>query len=253
MKRIRKMLEGQIFQTTFAVIGVYVFIALIGGHEGIRNSLLALAVLSSLAHQLWVAFFWRVQLHSELFRGAETPTFAVYRVGFVLLALLRFVAIVLVSRLDAGSLALAAPLRIGGAALLLALSAYGMYSVIRYFGVNRAFGSDHFFPEVRDLGFVRQRHVFGHGPFYLHRPGAAGVEGRDGDSTLPSCSSLGPLLLHGADRPGGDLRSRVIATGTLFPSHRCPDSRSPGNGRRCATTNWESCSQFVVALTPPQE
>jgi hypothetical protein len=156
MKRIRKMLEGQIFQTTFAIIGVYVFIALIGGHEEIRNSLLALAVLSSLAHQLWVAFFWRVQLHSKLFRGAETAAFAVYRVGFVLLALLRFVAIVLVSRLDAGSLARAAPLRIGGAALLLALSAYGMYSVIRYFGVNRAFGSDHFFPEVRDLGFVRQ-------------------------------------------------------------------------------------------------
>jgi hypothetical protein len=57
MKRIRKMLEGQIFQTTFALIGVYVFVALIGEHERIGRSSLVLAVLSSLAHQLWVAFF----------------------------------------------------------------------------------------------------------------------------------------------------------------------------------------------------
>jgi hypothetical protein len=156
MKRIRKMLEGQVFQTTFAIIGVYVFIALVGEHEEMGRSLLVLAVLSSLAHQLWAAFFWRVQLHSELFRGAETPAFAVYRVGFVLLSLLRVASIVLVSFLDQESLALSAASRLGGAALLVALSAYGMYSVIRYFGVNRAFGSDHFFPEVRDLGFVRQ-------------------------------------------------------------------------------------------------
>lgn len=156
MKRMRKILEGQVFQTTFALVGIFIFIALVGEHGNIDRSLLVLAVLSSLAHQLWVAFFWRVQLHTDLFRGAETTAFAVYRVGFVLLALLRGAAIVLVSFLDTGSLALPATLTIGVAALLLALSAYGMYSVIRYFGVNRAFGSDHFFPEVRSLGFVRK-------------------------------------------------------------------------------------------------
>lgn len=155
MTRLGKILEGQIFQTLFALIGVYLFIDLVGEHANIGRIVLIFAVLSSLVHQLWVAFFWRVQLHSDLFRGAETAVFAAYRIGFVVLSLFRIAFIIQLSYLDRGSLVLASTLKIGIAAILFALSVYGMYSVIRYFGLNRAFGSDHFFPEVRSQGLVR--------------------------------------------------------------------------------------------------
>ena len=42
------------------------------------------------------------------------------------------------------------------ASLLLIVSIYTFYSVIRYFGMDRAAGLDHFDLEVRELPFVRE-------------------------------------------------------------------------------------------------
>ncbi|MBN2556399.1 MAG: hypothetical protein JXA97_10715 [Anaerolineales bacterium] len=57
---------------------------------------------------------------------------------------------------DAGSLAFPAWLRLALAILLLVPAAYTMWSVLRYFGVDRALGGDHFRLAYREMDFVRE-------------------------------------------------------------------------------------------------
>lgn len=64
MKNLGKILEGQIFQTMIPVIGVGVFVTMIEEHQTINSDLLILAMLSSLAHQLWVVFLRRPPVKS---------------------------------------------------------------------------------------------------------------------------------------------------------------------------------------------
>lgn len=64
MKNLGKILEGQIFQTMIPVIGVGVFVTMIEEHQTINSDLLILAMLSSLAHQLWVVFLRRSPVKS---------------------------------------------------------------------------------------------------------------------------------------------------------------------------------------------
>jgi len=57
---------------------------------------------------------------------------------------------------DAGSLGFAPALRFGVAGVLLIPGVFSMWSVLRYFGADRALGGDHFRLKYREMPFVRE-------------------------------------------------------------------------------------------------
>lgn len=100
--------------------------------------------------QFWIAICWRLEFHqqtlSKLFGQAG---FLIFRVGFVTFGALRFLPLFPISFLTVNTLPIPNGLRL----ILIILSTpfilWGMYSVAFYFGLNRAFGADHFDPSYR--------------------------------------------------------------------------------------------------------
>lgn len=116
-----------------------------------------LAIGLAIAHQLFVWFCWRTELHgSRLTRTFGHLGFPLYAVGFSILALLRTAAVFVVAISNQGTLpgnTFALKLI---ALILLAPAAYLFYSVKRYFGFKRAFGIDHFDSRYRSMPFERR-------------------------------------------------------------------------------------------------
>ena len=109
-----------------------------------------------IAHQIFVWFCWRTELHRELIsRLFGRFGFTLYAAVFGLFIVLRLVSISALSVASRNSLPIDhATLR--RIAILIALPvAYLMYSVVRYFGVLRACGADHFNDTYRSKPFVR--------------------------------------------------------------------------------------------------
>jgi hypothetical protein len=106
-------------------------------------------VLTAVLHQSYVWLTWRLELHAGLltrvFRDAAFPLF---KAGFAVLALSRLLILPLAVA-NRGTLQLPGVVRWGASAAFLALSGYLFYSVLRYFGIDRATGADHFDPEAR--------------------------------------------------------------------------------------------------------
>ena len=108
-----------------------------------------------IAHQVYVWLAWRC----ELCFGAVTKRFgvrgfAVYEIAFFVLFLSRPVSLVLLAIADHDSFELSIPAR-GVICLILGLPAvYTFYSVIRYFGMARAAGIDHFDESYRNKTLV---------------------------------------------------------------------------------------------------
>ena len=105
-------------------------------------------------HQIFVWLAWRVELASA--GTSKTIGFRGYLVIFFVLFAGRFVSLIALGWLDRGSLDLPVVPRVVAAVLLLLPSIYAMYSVMRYFGMSRAAGVDHFDPRYRDLPMVRE-------------------------------------------------------------------------------------------------
>jgi hypothetical protein len=110
-----------------------------------------------IAHQLFVWFCWRTELH----RGLLSRLFG--RHGFVIYA--AFFTVFLGGRLfvvTALSIAsrdtlIANTLALKSLAVVIAIPvAFLMYSVVRYFGILRAYGADHFDPSYRSKPIVRE-------------------------------------------------------------------------------------------------
>ena len=113
-----------------------------------------IAVSFPIVHQVFVWLAWRLEL-----RSAETSKiigFQGYLVVFFLLFGGRFVSLFALAWADRGSLHLGAFPRISITGISTFLGIYAMYSVLRYFGLKRAAGADHFDPQYRDMPFVRQ-------------------------------------------------------------------------------------------------
>jgi hypothetical protein len=119
-----------------------------------------IAVEIPIAHQIYVWFCWRTELHhgliTRMFGGAG---FAIYAAGFTVLFVGRLVAVIALAISSHDTLPLAPallkllkPL----AVVLLIPTIYLAYSVARYFGILRAFGADHFDEAYRLKPFVRQ-------------------------------------------------------------------------------------------------
>jgi hypothetical protein len=111
------------------------------------------AVAVPVAHQTYVWICWRLELvHSRAI--SRTIGFAGYRAVFFFLIVARLVPFVPLAWANRDSLNLPLPARLVLGALLLAPSAYAMYSVARYFGMSRAAGADHFDERYRNMPLV---------------------------------------------------------------------------------------------------
>ena len=107
-----------------------------------------------IVHQVFVWLSWRLELRSEL--TSKIIGFRGYLVFFFLLFIGRFVSLFALAWVDRGSLNLVFVQRISVTGIFTVLGIYAMYSVLRYFGLKRAAGADHFDPRYRDIPFVRQ-------------------------------------------------------------------------------------------------
>ncbi len=119
---------------------------------------LLLAVLSPIIHQLYVMACWRIELYTHaITKRFGKKGFEMYKAGFALLILSRLVTIVLLAFSNRDTLPVSDALSWGLSLLFLIPVIYLFYSVARYFGMDRAFGIDHFYPEkIMDEPFVKK-------------------------------------------------------------------------------------------------
>lgn len=144
-----------------------------------------LAVAIPVAHQAYVWLVWRLQLHfrlpQRLLGHAALP---VYGAGFMVLFGSRILALIGLAVADAGSLSAPKSLLDLLAVVLAVPTAYLMYSVIRYFGLRRALGADHFEAAYRTMPMVKQgiyrytdNGMYAFGFLGLYIPGLAWASG----------------------------------------------------------------------------
>ena len=104
-----------------------------------------IAIASPIIHQLFVLICWRLELyHQSISKTIGKSAFSIYKVGFAILILSRPITITLLALSNAETFNLDSFSTYTFALLLFIPSAYLFYSVKRYFGINRAFGEDHF-------------------------------------------------------------------------------------------------------------
>ena len=149
-----------------ALIVLLVGLAMLGGFYPVRSGQLWgittpvwywLAATIAIAHQLYVWFCWRTQLHGSLLtRVLGTGGFPLYAVGFSILGIARVVLVFTLAISNRDTLQ-ANPSALKLLALITLVPAiYLFYSVKRYFGFRRAFGIDHFDESYRSFPFVRK-------------------------------------------------------------------------------------------------
>lgn len=120
--------------------------ALSGSFLGLpTGTWLVLAVLFPILHQLYVVVMWRGELYyAWLSRALGDKAFTVWGVGFMILFLARPATVLALGIANQGSLPLPLWLNLPLIAACLAVTGYMAYSFVRYFGVERALGMDHF-------------------------------------------------------------------------------------------------------------
>jgi hypothetical protein len=116
-----------------------------------------LSVANAVAHQVFVWFCWRTELHAGLLtRLLGGAAFFWYAAVFAVLIVARPVLVTALAIANARTLP-SNPWLMSALGLILAVPwVYLGYSVIRYFGFRRAFGIDHFDPSYRSRPLVRE-------------------------------------------------------------------------------------------------
>ncbi len=151
-----------IFLLVLLLIGVLALAqndVLTGQLWGIRTQVwLWIAVAVPVAHQVIVGVIWRGQLyHNWMKKAFGEKGFLVYKIIFTIFFVARPISLILLAVSNRNTLLLNPILAYGLAFVLLIPAAYSMYSVIHYFGIDRAYGIDHFEPETyRDKPFIKQ-------------------------------------------------------------------------------------------------
>lgn len=117
-----------------------------------------IAVAVPVLHQLTVAFLWRAELYQrQMTAWFGDKAFLVFKAIFTVLFIGRPLSLILLGISNAYTLKVSPALAYTLAILLFIPFAYTMYSVYHYFGIDRAYGQDHFKPEIyKNKPFVRQ-------------------------------------------------------------------------------------------------
>lgn len=164
MKLSKRVLGHTLFTFTFVTLVYYVIksdIKFLNGELwGITTkSWLFLALIVPIMHQFYVFVCWYLQLNYKSITKSFGNEFGfkLYKIGFAILILLRPVTILILAFSNAHTFVLNSTFKYFISAILFIPSAYLFYSVKKYFGMNKAFGIDHFEPEkFRNETFVKK-------------------------------------------------------------------------------------------------
>jgi hypothetical protein len=116
-----------------------------------------IAITIPVLHQVSVALLWRAELYyHKMTKWFGDEAFSVFRIIFTILFVGRPITLILLGISNRGTLPLNPFVAYALALLLFLPFAYTMYSVFHYFGVDRAYGIDHFDPSYRHKPFVKQ-------------------------------------------------------------------------------------------------
>ena len=117
-----------------------------------------ITLLVPILHQIYVLVFWRLELHYKIVsKNLGKHSFGLYKSGFTILILARPASIICLAIANAWTLHWDPLISYILSAVLLAPAIFLGYSIRRYFGIDRAYGIDHFDPEkYRDAPMVRK-------------------------------------------------------------------------------------------------
>jgi hypothetical protein len=154
--------QGWHFLSLFVLLAGVIFLArgeiLNGQLWGISTQAwLWIAIAVPVTHQIFVWLFWRLELHYGLItRWFGQNGFPIYKIGFTILFVARPISILFLGISNHDTLTCPPILMYAVAVILLIPGMYTMYIVVHYFGMDRAYGIDHFDPSYRDKPFVKQ-------------------------------------------------------------------------------------------------
>lgn len=118
---------------------------------------LIVAIIVPIAHQVYVWFVWRAELHHAwITHWLGNKSFYYYAVGFSILLISRLLSIIALAVANQNTLPLDPTLATGLALAISLPVLYLLWSVYRYFGFQRAFGIDHFDPRYRAEPLVKE-------------------------------------------------------------------------------------------------
>jgi len=116
-----------------------------------------IAIAIPVIHQFFVWLFWRLELHHGLItRWFGDSGFTIYKIGFTIFFAGRPLSLILLGIANFNTLPLNPIVAHVAAGVLFFPFVYSMYSVAKYFGINRAYGIDHFDCSYREKPFVKQ-------------------------------------------------------------------------------------------------
>lgn len=110
--------------------------------------------------QMWILLFWRLELYyGRISAWMGRSGFSIFRLGFILLGLGRLLPLIPISLSTAHTMSVSLYVTIPIIVATTPFIIWGLYSVVFYFGINRAFGADHFDPAYRS-GTLEKRGIF---------------------------------------------------------------------------------------------
>jgi len=108
--------------------------------------------IAALLFHAWIVFFWRMEYHYEkISTWFGERGFTVYRAGFVILSLSSLLPLIPISYFTRGTADIHDTLKLILITVTTPLIFWAAFSVIQFFGINRAFGGDHFLQKYRDM------------------------------------------------------------------------------------------------------
>jgi hypothetical protein len=114
-----------------------------------------LAIAIPVIHQFGTMLLWRLELHGQrLTRALGDKVFNVFLLFFFPGLIGRPISVIALALSDQGSLGIAAWILNGIVLIMVPILVYLFYSILRYFGVKRAAGADHFFEEYQTKTLV---------------------------------------------------------------------------------------------------
>lgn len=155
---MKKILKNQIYHLlSYVILGILIITYIHNNYSGDKTivglTTIKWVIISWIAagiFQFWILFFWRIELYyRRISKYFGDSGFLIFRIGFVIFAAIRLLPIIPVSLLSKNSMEINIPLKIILIAGTTPFIMWALFSVFFYFGINRAFGADHFYPEYR--------------------------------------------------------------------------------------------------------
>ena len=117
----------------------------------------AISLAVPIIHQVFVWLAWRSELcYGTLARWFGSHAFTIYEILFFILFMARPISLIILTIADHNSFELPPSGRVVICVLLGLPAVYTFYSVVRYFGMARAAGIDHFDKSYRSKPFVKK-------------------------------------------------------------------------------------------------